>query len=100
LSSFLLPSFSEVVEMPLNAKLLVRFFLAAVVLCVTGGFDFRLSAQELGERLRPDQMADLAAAGLAPADFYPEPGETLDVTAMAQPRGRRGTQGRCGSLCR
>ncbi len=77
----------EVVEMPLNAKLLVRSFLvAAVVLCVIGGFDFRLSAQELGERLRPDQMADLAAAGLAPADFYPEPGETVDVTAMVRNR--------------
>jgi hypothetical protein len=49
--------------MPLNTKLLMRsFFVAAVVLCVTGGFDFRLSAQELGERLRPDQMADLAAS--------------------------------------
>ena len=50
--------------MPLNAKLLVRSFLvAAVILRVVGGFNFRLSAQELGERLRPDQMADLAAAG-------------------------------------
>jgi hypothetical protein len=86
LSSYLLPSFSEVVEIPLNAKLLVCSFLAAVVLCVTGGFDLRLSARELGERLRPDQMADLAAAGLAPADFYPEPGETVDMTAMVRNR--------------
>jgi CARDB len=86
LSSYLLPPFSEVVEMPLNAKLLVCSFLAAVVLCVTGGFDFRLSVQELGERLRPNQIADLVTAGLAPADFYPEPGETVDVTAMVRNR--------------
>jgi len=39
-----------------------------------------LSAQELGERLRPDQMKDLDAAGLAPADFYPEPDETVGPT--------------------
>jgi hypothetical protein len=52
LSSYLLPSFSEAVEMPLNAELLVCSFLAAVVLCVTGGFDRKIS------RVIPNIFAD------------------------------------------
>src|SRR5713226_8057502 len=81
--------------MSMRTQLRLRTLLAALLLIEGIGLLNRpLSAQEVKprEELRPDQMADLVAAGLSPSLLYPLPGEVVHVTARVRNRGTRTEQ--------